>query len=229
MTLPPGLQPEARTTGRAGHEQDAPVKAEARQPDGAPVAAVPGESNRARVRRLLLDPLGFRFRRGTGEEAQRKFLDTVADELAHMSAAQLQVLFAMLKGKGQGEARNVWPDLATVRGFAHVVAPRPLSDEPALRRWFGSIEGPQAILDGTLVETARYFLRNHAPPVTPGARAKVREAAVANARRLQIIEEKRGRGIDVPAHDAEWAREYRAARAYWEEVVRIEREAKGAA
>ncbi|PYE80196.1 hypothetical protein [Pseudoroseicyclus aestuarii] len=44
-------------------------------------AQQPEESNRDRVRRLLLTPLGFRFRRGTDAGEARRSLDALADEL----------------------------------------------------------------------------------------------------------------------------------------------------
>lgn len=187
------------------------------------------ESNRDRVRRVLIEPLGFRFPRGTEEDAQRKALDALADELAHMSETDLQVLAAILRPRGQGKDRNLWPDRATIRAFAHEVRPRPLDHEPALLRWFGSVEGPRAIAEGTLVETAQYFARNLAPPVTEGARRVIRAKAEEAARRLRIVEERRATGRPVDPQEAEWARWYRGQAAYWGEVVAIERERRGAA
>jgi hypothetical protein len=198
-------------------------------PDGVQADSAQGESNRARVRRLLLDPLGFRFPRGVDEAAQRRFLDTVADEAAHLTDADLSVVLGMLKTRGGGKDRNLWPDMATVRGFAHLVRPRPLTAEPALLRWFASVEGPRAIAEGTLVETAEYFARHHAPPVTEGARARVRAQAEENARRLRIVAEKRAKGFPVADMEADWALDYRRRLAGWDEVVRLERDRKGAA
>lgn len=192
----------------------------------APPDAGQAETNRGRVRRLLLDPLGFRSPRGTAPEAERKFLDALADELGYMRDAELQVLAGMLRSKGGGSARNFWPDLASFRGFAELVAPRPLAQMPKLLSWFGSVEGPKAAAEGTLVETYAYLERNKVPPASDGARRMVREEAAKNAHRLRVIEDRRRAGAPVTGAEAEWARWYCGRRAWCDELVRIERARK---
>lgn len=188
-----------------------------------------GETNRARVRRLLLDPLGFRWPKTADAEAGARALDALADELAYMADAGLTVLAGILASKGEGSARCFWPPVATFRGFAELVQPRPVASMPALLRWFRSVEGPKARAEGTLVETFAYFERHKAPPVTDGARRMVQVEAEANARRLRIVTEKRAAGIAVSPEDADWARAYQERRAYVDELVRIEQEKKDAA
>lgn len=177
------------------------------------------ESRRDRVRRLLFRPLGFRRPATVTADEHAVQLDGLADELGYMSDDRLDVLRQMLQSKGQGKDRNVWPDRATVRGFAEVVQPRPLSELPGLVRWFRSVEGPRAIADGTLVETWAYFERNKTPPVSAGARARVIEEAAANKRRLQVIEEKVAAGFSVQTGEIEWADWYRKRRASCEAAV----------
>lgn len=189
-------------TGRAGEAAVAP--------DGGGGHAV---SNRDRVRRGLFAELGFRRQPKVTPEAHAEMLDHLADELAYLDDAALAVLAEMLKTKGEGAARNLWPDRATLRGFAEVVCPRPLSDLPGLRRWFASVEGPRAVLDGTLVATWAYFERRKCPPVQPGARAAVLEQAASDRRRLQIIAERLAAGWGVDPGEIAWAAAHRALEA----------------
>lgn len=187
------------------------------------------ETKRDRVRRLLLDPLGFRHARGTDEAVGRRFLDRLADELSYMADDRLSALREMMRSHGQGSARNQWPDHASFIGFAEVVQPRPLEELPALLRWFGSVEGPRAVADGQLVETWEYIRKKKVPPVTPQARLVVAEAAKINARRLMIIEERIDQGRTIPADDDQWRRWYLTCREKCMALVERERSGKDAA
>ncbi|PYE80192.1 hypothetical protein [Pseudoroseicyclus aestuarii] len=207
----------------------------ARQPGGLGQGAEQGpqqpeESNRDRVRRLLLVPLGFRFRRGTDATEARRSLDALADELGYMSDASLSALRGMLASKGEGSARCFWPEPATFRGFAEIVQPRPLEEVPALVRWFRSVEGPRAVEAGTLVETFLWFEKKKAPPLTPQARAMVTQRAQQNHRRLEVISDRRAREVRNDAQDLEWERWYRSTLARVEALVaRVQREKQGQA
>lgn len=186
------------------------------------------ETGRDRVRRLLLDQLGFRHPRGTDDDAARRFLDRLADELGYMADDRLAVLRDMMRTHGQGSARNQWPDHASFIGWAEVVQPRPLEDLPALLRWFGSVEGPRAIAEGTLVETWEYIRMRKVPPVTQQARQLVAERAAESNRRIAILAERRAAGMSVNPADDEWGRWYLARRAACEEIVARERAARAA-
>ncbi len=203
---------------RAGGQAEGPESG----PESGPV-----ETKRARVRRCLLDPLGFRFRREVDEAAQRQFLDGLADELGYMAEDRLRALADMLRPKGQGSARNLWPDRATFVAFAELVQPRPLEELPALLSWFGSVEGPRAMAAGELVEVWDYITRRKAPPYSDQARKMVAEAAGEANRRLKIVEERQAAGLGVRADEVEWARRYLAARARCEAIVARERAARG--
>lgn len=185
------------------------------------------ETKRDRVRRLLLDPLGFRFRKGTDPEEGKKALNRIADDLAYMAEDRLRALKDMLATKGQGADRNFWPDHATFIAFAEMVEPRPVEELPALLSWFGSVEGPTAMRSGQLVETWQFIERRKKPPVTPQERALVLEQAAKNARRIQIIEERRRDGRTVDAEDAAWERWYLGLRGRCEDIVARERAARG--
>lgn len=188
---------------------------------------VSGETNRDRVRRLLFVPLGFRHPKAMTPEAGRAFLDAVADELAYLSYDDLVVLARTLAPLGQGAAKCFWPDRATFIGWAHAVRPLPLSADPKLLSWFGSVEGPRARDEGALVETFEWFEAKRLPPYTDQARRIVAERAAESARRLQIVAERRQRGIAVDPQDAAWDAWYRGRRAWLEELVAIEREKRG--
>lgn len=185
------------------------------------------ETKRAKVRRLLFEPLGFRFRREVDEAGRRHFLDGLADELGYMAEDRLKALAEMLRSHGQGSDRNIWPDRATFIGFAEVVQPRPLEELPALLSWFGSVEGPRAQAAGELVETWDYIRRRKAPPFTDQARKLVSEAAREANRRLVIIAERRAAGLGIAADHLEWERWYLARRADCEAIVARERAARG--
>lgn len=187
------------------------------------------ETKRDRVRRLLLDPLGFRHPRSMDEAAGRKFLDRLADELSYMADDRLSALRDMMRSQGQGSARNQWPDHASFIGFAEVVQPRPLEELPALLRWFGSVEGPRAAADGQLVETWEYIRKKKVPPVSPQARLVVADWAKENARRLLIITERIDQGRTIPADDDQWRRWYLACRDKCMALVERERAGKDAA
>ncbi|PYE80828.1 hypothetical protein [Pseudoroseicyclus aestuarii] len=171
-----------------------------------PQAAV--ETKRDRVRRLLLQPLEFRSKRGTDAAAARQMLDGLADELAYMTDDNLVALRGMLASKGEGSSRCFWPSPASFRAYAEMVQPRPLDEVPALVRWFRSIEGPRAVAEGTLVETFLWFEKKKAPPVTPQARALVAQKAQANRRRLEVIGDRRKREVLNDANDLAWERWY---------------------
>ena len=187
----------------------------------------PAETGRDRVRRLLLAPMGFRHPKGVDEAEGRKRLDNLADELGYMTDASLAALAEMVQFHGQGSARNWWPDRATFIGLAEVVQPRPIAALPALRSWFGSVEGPRAQAAGELVETYEYIARRKLPPATSQARQLVAEQARENARRLLILGERRAAGLGVMEGDVKWERWYLARRAECEAIVKAERAARG--
>ena len=170
------------------------------------------ETNRDRVRRLLFNPLGFRFPKGTGEAEARATLDRIADELAYMRDDALETLARSMRLQGQGKARNFWPERATFVFFAHLCQKLPLERDPKLLSWFASIEGQRMVQDGTLVETWDYFEDKRIPPATPQARAKVLAEAQDAARRVQIVSEKQAAGWYVDPREAEWVRAYLARR-----------------
>lgn len=189
----------------------------------------PKESNRARVRRLLLVPLGFRSPKGTSPEAERILLDGVADDLAYLTDEDLAVLAQMLAVHGDGAAKCFWPARATFNSFAHIVRGRPLVEQPSLLRWWASEQGQRMVQEGTLVETYQYFERHKMPPVKPGAREKVLASAQQNARDLTVMAEKERVGIALSAEALAWRRWYLERQAYLTALVDQARAARAQA
>lgn len=185
------------------------------------------ETKRDKVRRLVFAPLGFRHRRERAEEDGRKWLDDLADELGYMSEDRLKALAELMRGQGEGAARNFWPDRATFIGFAEMLEPRPLDQLPAVCSWFGSVEGPRAIEAGTLVETWQYIHRTKKPPYTEQARRVIDEQAAMSKRRIEVIADRRRAGLSVDADALAWERWYLQVQAQCEAIVARERARRG--
>jgi len=149
-----------------------------------------------------------------------RLVDRVPDE-------KLEVLARMLAPHGQGAAKNFYPDRATFLGFAHLVAPRPLTDDPKLLGWFASVEGPKMIAEGTLVETWSFFERHRRPPFDDRSRRLVAEQAAENKRRVLLIDERVDRGVEVDPEDRAFVLRYRARQVELGELVVSERAKRG--
>ncbi|WP_147112135.1 hypothetical protein [Tateyamaria sp. syn59] len=138
------------------------------------------EGKRARVRRLLLDPLaqdGFRKPAKISDDDFKKALGRLADALAYMSDQSLEVMYDMMRSKGQGKGRDVWPPRATFYAIAEMVEPCPLEKVPSLRGWFRSNAGPVAVETDTLIEVLAYIQTHKKPPMSEGARRQIHHDA----------------------------------------------------
>ena len=195
----------------------------------APAAGEAGQQmgKRARVRVLLIDPLdglGFRRKASATVAEHQAAMESLADNLAYMSDTGLRALSEMLRTKGEGAARNIWPASATIYALAELIERRPIEELPGCLRWFRSVEGPRALAAGTLVETWSYFHRMKRPPVHMGR--ELAQRAAENRRRLQIIDERSVAGV-ATVEEIEWARGYRDRLAYCEALVRGAGDAQG--
>lgn len=175
---------------------------------------VKAETKRDRVRRQFsdrLNELGFR-RHGNIKVADHDLtMIKVIDALTYMSDHSLNVLFEMLKSKGQGRDRDIWPSMATILGLAELVEPRAIEELPSLIRWFRSVEGPKALRDGTLVETWQYFQTHKRPPVS--AQRQIEGKAKEHARTLELYRERIQRG-SANAEERDWVDRYEKRLAY---------------
>ena len=192
-------------------------------PAAGAVSAEPERSNRD----LLFAPLGFRFPRGTEAEKGRAMLNRIADDLAYLSDASLATLQAMLRTKGEGTARCFWPPRVPFLAIAAYIQPRPVEDIPALRSWFGSVEGPKAAASGILVETFLFIEARKLPPVADGAMRQITAQARENARRLLIVDERTAAGLSVAPDELAFARWYREKLAFCQDLMETERRKRG--
>jgi len=191
-------------------------------------AGVGAESKRGRVRRFFVDPmlaLGFRKAGGVTAEKHAAALAGLCDNLAYMPDDRLGALLEMVRTKGAGPNRDIWPSAAVVLNFAELIVPRPLEELPSLLRWFRSVEGPRALHDQTLVETFVYFRRYKRPPVM--AQLQITQEAADNRRKLELLADREARGV-ASADDVQWLAWYRGRLAYCTAIVTGADVAKGA-
>ena len=167
------------------------------------------ETKRGRVRRLLITPLedrGFRFKAGTPADKQRRYLDELADALGYMHDVRLAMLEECLRSKGEGAARCFWPAYATVIGFAEACQPRPIEEMPQMASWLGSVEGPKARREGTLVATFLFVETFKRPPFGDADRRKVAARAAELNDDLARVRDRidRGFGSEDDRRRAAW-------------------------
>ncbi|HBM60862.1 MAG TPA: hypothetical protein DD444_16945 [Citreicella sp.] len=165
------------------------------------------ETNRDRVRRLLIEPLarrGFRFAKGTPPEEQTKRLNDLADSMGYLSDESLRVLEQCMRAKGQGSSRCFWPDLASFEGYAEAREPRPLGELPGVLRWFRSAAGAEALLGNRLVAEYEFWTARKRPPVSDRERAAVARRAVDHASKAERVRDRINRGLTPFEGDAEW-------------------------
>ncbi len=180
--------------------------------DSAQEAAAPQETNRARVRRLFIDPLvkdGMRFKHHTSAEDQRRKLDQMADDLGYLSDESLRVLAACMRTKGEGTNKVFWPSRISILGFAEARERMPLQDVPGLRSWFVSAAGHKAAaVPGRLVAEYVFWKSHKRPPLTDREWAGINERAADYARRVELIEDRQARGVLVTGEERNWLRRY---------------------
>ena len=156
------------------------------------------ETRRDRVRRLLIAPLqdrGMRFAKGTAPDQQRRFLDGLADDLGYMADDRLRALEEVLRSKGEGHKRCFWPQRVAILGWAEALHPRPIEELPAMASWLGSVEGPKAQGEGTLVPVFRFIERYKRPPVGDQDRRAIASRALAINSDVGLWRDRRDRGV----------------------------------
>lgn len=170
------------------------------------------ETKRDRVRRLLIAPLaewGFRKPGDVCAERHARFLDGLADGMAYMTDEQLVTLREFLRTKGEGKDRRGWPRLATITPLAEQIAPRPIEEIPAIASWFGSVEGPKAIEEGTLVAQFLFLTKFKRPPLTDGDWRAVRDRARGLSSDYGVRADRERRGV-ASEDDRQFLAWYRA-------------------
>lgn len=130
------------------------------------------ESKRARVRRLVVDPLaagGMRCKHGTPPDRQRAFIDRMCDELVRLDDRQLVMMRDWMEANGEGSAKCFWPAFVSIAGVAGGICPRPIEELPELASWLSSRAGVEAAaVPGRLVMELRFIEKKRRPPVLVG-------------------------------------------------------------
>lgn len=173
--------------------------------------AIIEEGARARVRRLLIDPLaedGFRFKRGTDPEVAKKRLAQMADDLTYLSDRSLGILRASLRTKGEGEAKCFWPVRATVLGLAEALEPRPLEDMPSICSWFASKAGREALQAKRHIAEFLFWQRRKRPPLTDSEWRLVTSNAEERNRLYALFAERKERGLTLLPEDRDFMERY---------------------
>lgn len=163
---------------------------------------------RAMVRALLVDRLseaGLRRPRGVTADQLDKTLARLVDHLAYMHADNVETLAETLLDPAHG---GQWPSEVVIRQFAHALQPPPRRRHRIVTSWLASREGPQAEVEGCLVELFRFLLRHSRPPL-PMDRRLIRDQAEANRREQALIRDRIERDVATDA-DREWLARYMA-------------------
>ncbi|HGG04784.1 MAG TPA: hypothetical protein ENK28_04945 [Aliiroseovarius sp.] len=182
------------------------------------------QSNRARVRQLLIKPLQetglVRQDRGKGRvsaAAHDALLEKMQARLGWMDDNGLRALRAVLVSLASGPALNYWPKWATIWNHATRLRPPPEAENTIMTSWLHSCEGPRLRAAGTLVETY-LFLRDKSRPPSDWEVKQIRSQASDNAvKRARVI-----RQIDegnVSDDDRNWFDWYNRALAHCETIV----------
>lgn len=173
------------------------------------------ESERGRVRRIVIDPLsngGMRFKKGTDPAKAAEDLARIADELKRLSDSQLVSMRNWMEVNGGGSARCFWPSFVSIAGMAQMLVPRPIEDFPELASWFRSRAGEAAMaIPGRAVVELRFMQAKRRPPVARGEademdrRARRLWADVQRAEELRRCSRPHDAGL-LDAYNADLAR-----------------------
>ncbi|KAB2539667.1 hypothetical protein AL035_17830 [Salipiger aestuarii] len=164
------------------------------------------ETKRDRVRRILIEPLtewGFRKPGNIRADRFDGFMVSLCDGLGYLSEEQLDTLRVALRTRGEGKDRRGWPRMATIAALAEAIAPRPIEEIPAIRRWFASVEGPKAAKDGALVAQFLFWEKFKRPPLTDGDRRAIRDKARDLDSGVRVRRDRERRGV-ASADDLRW-------------------------
>lgn len=186
------------------------------------------ENNRARVRRLVIDPLiglGFRFKRGVAEDMAARRLTQLSDDVGYLSDEGLTRLQASMRDKGEGSARCFWPERATFIAYAQMIEPRPIEDMPGMASWFASEAGARAQAEDRLVAEYRFWRSKHRPPMNDMEWRRVTEKAKEWNDRATLMRDRQRRGITLTDWDRGWIGAYDGDLAAAQRLVAARQEA----
>jgi len=179
--------------------------------DSAATQAAAQEGPRARVRRLLIEPLveqGMSRKRSMSVAEHERCLDKLTDYLGYLSDANLAAIGDLVVRFAEGERKNIWPDVVTIRNWAWRLQDPPPRVSPYPASVMRSAMGRRAFDDGYAVELYR-IARRLGPPPGKYVIAKLRDEARENRRRRDLIAERQARGAAAP-DDLAWLERYQA-------------------
>jgi len=102
---------------------------------------------RERVETCLIAPLremGLRKQRRQTAEALEEMFERLRARLSYMSGSGLETLREAVLRQALGKARNLWPDEATIYGFARVLEAPPVTHSPLVVSYMRSAAGRAA-------------------------------------------------------------------------------------
>lgn len=166
------------------------------------------ESGRARVRRLLIDPLigaGLKRHPRMKDDAYKAMLDRLAGKLAYLGDEQLGGLVDLCVRMAQGKRCNVWPDEVSICKWAYRMQAPPtnLSEyAPSLMR---SEMGRRARALGYHVELFWLACRI-GPPPSKYELSRLMAKAEANRRKMAQVtgQIERGAALDDDRKWLDW-------------------------
>jgi len=194
--------------------------------------AAEGEEKEGReaVRALLLarlDAAGMVRAKGQSAEAHADLRARLVDHLSYMTVPNLMTLAELMMDRATGPGRNLWLAEVVIWAMARDIQPRPAERHRIISSWLSSVRGPEAEAVGELVELYRFLRRVKLPP-GPMDQRKIREEAVENNRRREIIRSRIDRGV-ASAEDTDWMARYAADEREARGLVDAGRAKRGAA
>lgn len=157
------------------------------------------ESDRHRVRRLLIEPLlamGLRKQRRHSAEEQEALFDRLEARCGYLADGQLEALAEAVRRGAHGEARNVWPDEVSILNWAAALEPPPDVESRLVTSYLASRAGRTAWDEAPALAVVlrRHLKRAGCPPVPYDwveFRSKAREL-VREEQRQRVLEAERG-------------------------------------
>jgi hypothetical protein len=143
-------------------------------------------TGRKAVRILLIEPLendGLRKRKGKSVEDHKAFLTKLCDKLSYCEPETLERLRPILGELAEGPSANLWPEIATIKNFAHRMQAPPDRSDDVLYGWLHSRAGEVAKRLGILLATRLFIKAYRKPPVTSGKSDSFKLAQIKDRQR----------------------------------------------
>lgn len=163
------------------------------------------KTSKARVRRVLIDPLiraGMRKQRGMTAEKYLDFIARLERRLGYMSEVHLRGLAVLLTKGAKGKERNQWPDEVTIISCAYGLQRPPPRSCDYVASLMRSAMGRAARDLGYHVELFDVAKR-YGPPPSKYVLAQLQARADENRGKVKIIRDRIARDA-ASADDRRW-------------------------